>query len=120
MTYLMSPWIPMTALKHVGWLDVTYYPAFNTEKYGTNIGLFRDDGVVSIQQKATRDREDKKELCKILRDRDLKITVEVKVTKVDFLDVILDLKSGKHYPFTEGYTLSHCMFASNPITYQPQ
>ena len=43
----------------------------------------------------------KKDCCKILKHHDLKITVEANATKVNFLDVTLDLKSGKHYAFTK-------------------
>ena len=47
----------------------------------------------------------KKNLCKIFRDNDLKITVDANITRVNFLDVTLDLKSGKYYPFmNEGNT----------------
>ena len=40
-------------------------------------------------------------MCKIFRDNDLKITVEANLTIVNFLDVTLDLKSGKHLPYTK-------------------
>ena len=43
----------------------------------------------------------KKELCKIVRDNDLKITVEANKTKVNFLDIKLDLRSGKYWPYTK-------------------
>ena len=72
-----------------------------TEKYGKNIGLYRDDGLSAFNKTP----KIKKELCKIFRDNDLKITAEANVTKVNFLAVTLDLKSGKHYPYTkEGNT----------------
>ena len=41
----------------------------------------------------------KKEICKVFRDNGLKITVEANTTKVNFLDVTLDLRSGKFYPY---------------------
>ncbi|PFX22533.1 hypothetical protein AWC38_SpisGene12938 [Stylophora pistillata] len=43
----------------------------------------------------------KKGFCKVFRDNDLKITVEANITKTNFLDVTLDLSSGKYYPFTK-------------------
>ena len=43
----------------------------------------------------------KKEICKAFRDNDLKITVKANTTKVNFLDVTLDLRSGKYYPYTK-------------------
>ena len=76
-----------------------------TEKYGNNIGLYRDDGL-SVFNKTPQEIENiKKDICKTFRDNDLKITVEANLTKVNFLDVTLDLKSGKHSPYTkEGNT----------------
>ena len=38
---------------------------------------------------------------KIFRDNDLKITVEANKTRVNFLDVTLDLRSGKYWPYTK-------------------
>lgn len=54
--------------------------------------------------------KDKKELCKIFRENDLKITIEANKTIVNFLDITLDLQSGKHYPCTKegNVPLSHC------------
>ena len=43
----------------------------------------------------------KKEICKVFRDNDLKIAVEANTTKVNFLDVTLDLRSEKYYPYTK-------------------
>ena len=40
-------------------------------------------------------------ICKIFRDNDLKITIEANLTRVNFLDVTLDLKSEKHLPYTK-------------------
>ena len=40
-----------------------------------------------------------KEICKVFRDNGLKITVEANITKVNFLDVTLDLRSEKFYPY---------------------
>jgi len=37
--------------------------------------------------------------CKVFRDHGLKITVEANTTKVNFSDIVLDLKSEKFYPY---------------------
>ena len=42
----------------------------------------------------------KKGFCKIFRENDLKIIVETNITKVNFLDVTLDLQSGE-YQYTK-------------------
>lgn len=82
-----------------------YLLSLLTKKYGQNIGLYRDDGLAAFKEKPQEIEKIKKDLCKIFRDNDLKITVEANITTVNFLDVTLDLKSGKHYPYTkEGNT----------------
>ena len=72
-----------------------------TEKYGNNIGLYRDDGLSAFNKTPQEIEKIKKDICKIFRDNDLKITVEANLSRVNFLDVTLDLKSGKHSPYTK-------------------
>ena len=72
-----------------------------TKKYGQNIGLYRDDGLVAFNGTPQEIEKIKKGICKVFRDNDLKITVEANTTKVNFLDVTLDLASGKYYPYTK-------------------
>ncbi|PFX19719.1 hypothetical protein AWC38_SpisGene15848 [Stylophora pistillata] len=72
-----------------------------TEKYGQNIGLYRDDGLAALNGTPQEIENIKKGFCKVFRDNDLKITVEANITKTNFLDVTLDLSSGKYYPFTK-------------------
>ena len=72
-----------------------------TQKYGKNIGLYRDDGLSAFNKTPQEIEKIKKDLCKIFRDNDLKITVEANLSRVNFLDVTLDLKSGKHFPYTK-------------------
>lgn len=76
-----------------------YLLSLLTKKYGQNIGLYRDDGLAAFNAKPREMERIKKEICKVFRDNDLKITVEANTTKVNFLDVTLDLKSGKFYPY---------------------
>ncbi len=71
------------------------------KKYGRNIGLYRDDGLAALNRNPQEIEKIKKELCKIFRANDLKMAVEANTTIVNFLDVTLDLRSGKHYPFTK-------------------
>ena len=72
-----------------------------TKKYGQNIGLYRDDGWAAFKGTPREIEKIKKGICKVFRDNDLKITVEANTTKVNFLDVTLDLTSGKYYPYTK-------------------
>ena len=78
-----------------------YLLSLLTEKYGQNIGLYRDDGLAAFDKTPQEIEKIKKELCKIFRENGLKITIEANKTIVNFLDVTLDLQSGKHYPFTK-------------------
>ena len=56
-----------------------------------------------------------KEICKVFRDNGLKITVEANYkVEVNFLDVTLDLRSGKFYPYIkEGNIPLHVHKESN-------
>ncbi|PFX28035.1 hypothetical protein AWC38_SpisGene7288 [Stylophora pistillata] len=72
-----------------------------TEEYGQNIGLYRDDGLAALNGTPQEIENTKKGFCKVFRDNDLKITVEANITKTNFVDVMLDLSSGKYYPFTK-------------------
>jgi hypothetical protein len=62
-----------------------------------NIGLYRDDGLAIIKSKSARllDKT-RKELHKIFEKFDLKITAEVKLNIVNFLDVTFDMNNAKH------------------------
>ena len=78
-----------------------YLLSILTKKYGQNIGLYRDDGLAAINGNPQEVERIKKGMCKVFRDHDLKITVEANTTKVNFLDITLDLQSGKHCPYTK-------------------
>ena len=56
------------------------------------VGLYRDDGLALIKGKSGRVIDNaRKDLCKLFRQYDLKITSQVCYQKVNFLDVTLDL-----------------------------
>ena len=76
-----------------------YLLSLLTNKYGQNIGLYRDDGIAAFKAKPREMEKIKKGICKVFRDNNLKITVEANTTKVNFLDVTLDLRSEKFYPY---------------------
>ena len=69
--------------------------------YGQNIGLYRDDGLAAFNGTPQEIEKIKKGICNVFCDNDLKITVEANTTKVNSLDVTLDLTSGKYYPYTK-------------------
>ena len=80
---------------------------------------YRDDGLAAFNTKPQQIEKIKKGFCQIFLENDLKITVEANMTKVNFLDVTLDLQSGKHYPYTKEGNISHSMFTRNPIIRHP-
>ena len=71
------------------------------EKIRQTLRLIPRWRISSLKWESQEIEKIKKELCKIFRMNDLKITVEANTTMVNFLDVTLDLRSGKHYPFTK-------------------
>ena len=57
-------------------------------------GLYRDDGLGVLKMSGPQLARVEKRLHKLFKDHDLKIKVEVNLTKTDFLDFELDLESG--------------------------
>ena len=68
---------------------------------GIEIGLNRDDGLAVLQQTPKATERIKKEICKIFRKCDLKITIEANKKVVNFLDVSLDLSTEKLKPYSK-------------------
>ena len=65
-----------------------------------SLGLYRDDGLAVMRSHSgsAADRVRKK-LIKIFKTFGLKIAVQTNVTSADFLDVNLNLETGKHQPY---------------------
>ena len=65
-----------------------------------NIGLYRDDGLCAIEN-ANGPKLDRlrKDIIAIFHNEGLKITNDTNLTTTDFLDVTLDLCTGKYYPY---------------------
>ena len=66
---------------------------------GDTVGLYRDDGLAISQGPPRTTERIKKQICKLFADKNLKITIEANKKVVNYLDVTLDLNTGKHYPF---------------------
>ena len=67
-----------------------------TVKYGNTFGFYRDDGLGISKEPPRKIELIKKDLCPIFKDHGLKITIEANKKTVHFLDVTLDLNSGKY------------------------
>ena len=64
-----------------------------------SIGIYRDDGLATSTKTPRQIELLKKNICKIFRDHNLKITIEANQKVVNFLDVTFDLNSGTFKPF---------------------
>ena len=70
------------------------------EKHGNDIGLYRDDGLGAFEATPQRIERIKKSLCKIFKDNGLKITIEVNLDVVNFLDITLNVTRTSFAPYT--------------------
>ena len=67
---------------------------------GGNIGLCRDDGLAIFKNINTRSGGNvRKKFSEILGNLGLKITVQSNLKVVNYLDVTLNLTTGKYYPY---------------------
>ena len=96
------------------------------ERFGENVGLYRDDGlgVVNTQSGRLCDKE-RKELIRIFNDFGLKITVQTNQQRTNFLDLALDLTEGIYKSYrkptttlstsTAHQTTHRPLYANSPI-----
>ena len=68
---------------------------------GVEIGFYRDDGLAVLQQTPRATERIKREICRIFRKCDLKITIEANKKVVNFLDVTLDLNKETFKPYSK-------------------
>ena len=80
---------------------VWLYLLWQTRHLGLNMGLFnfRDDGLAVSSKTARQTEVINKELCKILKENGLQITIETNSKVVDFLDVTNNLSDGTYRPY---------------------
>ena len=70
------------------------------EKFGNNIGLYRDDGLALIEGTSLRIADKaRKDLCSAFQEFGLKITAEVNYKTVNFLDITLNLANESYKPY---------------------
>ena len=61
--------------------------------------LYRDDGLGITSSSARQQEKLSQSIRKIFADQDLAITIEINQTRVNYLDVNLDLETGLYKPF---------------------
>ena len=76
-------------------LVVCYILAQLQPKYGNAIGLYCDNGLGIFKETPRKIDCIKKDICKIFRQNNLRITVEANKKAVNFLDITLDLNTGQ-------------------------
>ena len=64
-----------------------------------NFGLYRDDGLGVTTLTPRQTDLMKKEICKIFKEEQLSITIDVNMKVVNYLDVTLDLNTGLYKPY---------------------
>jgi len=81
---------------------------------GEAIGLYRDDGLAVFHDPPRLIECAKKKSCSLFASNGLKITIEANKKVINYLDVTLDLNSGKHHPYMKpGNTPSYVHAKSN-------
>ena len=64
------------------------------------VGLYRDDGLAILQNSNGHNTDQiKKIIIKLFQKHNLKITIEANLIQTNFLDVTLNIKTEKHWPF---------------------
>ena len=65
-----------------------------------NLGLYRDDGLAIIKNANGHTLDNlRKRIIRIFKSEGLKITIETNLSSTEFLDVTLDLRNNKYYPY---------------------
>ena len=83
-------------------------------KYGNYIGLSRDDGLGILKGTPQQNERIKKDICKIFKENELKVTIEANKKIVNFLGVTLDLNTGRYMQYMKpGNVLQYVNAQSN-------
>ena len=65
-------------------------------------GLYRDNSLAILRNSSGPNTDQiKKRIIKLFQKHNSKITIEANIIQIDFLDVTLNLKTEKHWPFKE-------------------
>ena len=78
-----------------------YFLSQLTQIPDIDIGLYRDDGLVVLNQTPQKIENVKKEICRIFALNNLRITIKANKKIVHFLDVTLDLTTGRFKPYSQ-------------------
>ena len=89
--------------------------------YDNDIGLYRDDGLAAFDKPPREIENIKKDICKVFKENNLKITIEANKKSINYLDITLDLRSSFYKPFMKpGNTLLYVSYYSNHLPAIPR
>ena len=71
------------------------------ELHNAPLGLYRDDGLMVAYGSPRQIENTKKKICELFSKNNLQITIEANKNIVNFLDVTLNLQTGRHQPYTK-------------------
>ena len=76
-------------------------PLPETESAGVRqaLGLYRDDGLGVTSRSGREADKARKDIIQIFKKHGLQVTIETLLTRTEFLDVTLDITTGKYWPF---------------------
>ena len=63
------------------------------------IGLYRDDGLSAFNFSGPQADRARKKIIQTFQECDLRVTVDILLKRIDFLDVTLDLVTGRYWPY---------------------
>ena len=63
------------------------------------VGLYRDDGLAALKLSGPQADKARKDIERTFKECGLRVTVEILLKQADFLDVTLDLPTGKLWPY---------------------
>ena len=78
---------------------VGLYLLSKLQHLGINLGLYRDDGLGYSTLSPRNTENAKKKICQVFAEYGFKVTTEVNLKSVDFLDIHLDLESDSYRPY---------------------
>ena len=84
-----------------------------------NIGIYRDDGLAILENAfGPRSERIKKRIIKLFQHHGLKITAETNLIQTNFLNITLDLRSERYWPFRKPNNQPlyiHCLSNHLPV-----
>ena len=87
-------------------------------KYGSCVGLYRDDGLAAFNETPKKIEQIKKDICKTFEKHNLKITIDANKKVVDYLDITLDLSAGIFKPYMKPNNTPIFLICNNLFCYE--